>query len=140
MTTGERLKKRRRDLNMSQETLAALVNVHSNTIRKWEHDTRSPDAKKLNELATALKTTVAYLLGEVENSSQKQQVDMQVNSFFSSRDNKIPNMAYWGEVADNARNVAEYGDNEDIADVAQMLKRALSSLVKLPANKNILSV
>ena len=49
-------------------------------------------------------------------------------------------MAYWGSVADNARNVAEYGDANDIADVSQMLKRALASLVRVPTGREATSV
>lgn len=66
MITGERIRKRRRDLNISQEALGTLVDVHANTIRKWEQGIRSPDIRDMNKLAEALNTTVAYLSGETE--------------------------------------------------------------------------
>ena len=67
MITGERIRKRRRDLNISQEALGTLVDVHANTIRKWEQGIRSPDIRDMNKLAEALDTTIAYLSGETEN-------------------------------------------------------------------------
>ena len=45
----------------------------------------------------------------------------------------LPNIAYWGGVADNAREVANFGSSEDKADVLQMLNRAVALLKSVNA-------
>ena len=67
MSIGERLRECRRNIHMSQEYLAEAVDVHANTIRKWEKGQRSPRAEELAKLAFALNTTVAYLTGETDD-------------------------------------------------------------------------
>ena len=61
MGLGERLKKLREG-KYSQEQLAELLHVHSNTISKWENGTQEPRLKRVQELAQLLDTTTNYLL------------------------------------------------------------------------------
>ncbi|MBQ7732484.1 MAG: helix-turn-helix transcriptional regulator [Synergistaceae bacterium] len=68
MSVGEQVRKYREIHHLTQEELADRVNVHVNTIRRWEGDKRSPDAGKLARLATALTTSVACLSGETKGS------------------------------------------------------------------------
>lgn len=71
MFEGSRLKEQRTALHLSQESLAERLDVHVNTIRRWEQDRQAPDAKKLASLAEALNTTVAYLSGETDNPQRE---------------------------------------------------------------------
>ena len=71
MFDGSRLKGQRELVNMSQERLAEKVDVHVNTIRRWEQNKQSPDVRKLEQLAEALDTSVAYLTGETGYTLQK---------------------------------------------------------------------
>lgn len=66
MIFGERLR-HLREGKYSQEDLADMLNVHSNTISKWETGAQEPRAKKVAELARILGTTPAYLLGDTDN-------------------------------------------------------------------------
>ena len=68
MFEGSRLREQREVLGMSQEKLAEEVNVHVNTIRRWEQGKQVPDVAKLYLLAGALNTTVAYLSGETSET------------------------------------------------------------------------
>ena len=68
------LKEQRELLHLSQEDLADRVNVHVNTIRRWEQNKRSPDATKLARLAEALTTSVACLSGETNASVLEEKV------------------------------------------------------------------
>ena len=70
MILGERLKQLREG-RFSQEQLAEMLNVHNNTISKWENGIQEPRAKNIAELARVLNTTSAYLLGETDNPSSK---------------------------------------------------------------------
>ena len=67
MFNGSRLRSIRRGQNLTQEELAERLNIHVNTIRRWEQDKQAPDVRKLEALASALNTTVAYLSGETDN-------------------------------------------------------------------------
>ena len=75
MFEGVKLKRIRQSQKISQELLAEKINIHVNTIRRWEHDKQAPDAKKLELLARALDTTVAYLSGETDNPERQTVID-----------------------------------------------------------------
>ena len=66
MIFGERLK-HLREGRYSQEDLAEKLNVHNNTISKWENGSQEPRAKNVAELARILGTTTAYLLGDTDS-------------------------------------------------------------------------
>lgn len=73
MTFGQRLKYLREG-KFSQEQLAELLNVHNNTISKWENDIQEPRAKRVADLARILNTTSAYLLGDTDNPSSESEM------------------------------------------------------------------
>lgn len=64
MTTGERIKARRRELGISAEALAEQCGVSPATIYRYENgDIEKVGIDKLPPIAEALHTTQAYLLG-----------------------------------------------------------------------------
>ncbi len=65
MTLGERIKNARKG-KYSQADLADLIDVHENTIRRWELGERTPDADVIPKLAKALGVSISYLMGEDE--------------------------------------------------------------------------
>ncbi len=64
MSIGSRIFEKRRQLNMSQSRLAEAVGVSFQAISSWERGEYLPDTQKLTEIARALGTTAAFLLGE----------------------------------------------------------------------------
>ncbi|MBQ4402034.1 MAG: helix-turn-helix transcriptional regulator [Synergistaceae bacterium] len=64
---GERVRKRRKELNLSGETVAEALGTTRVTISRWESDTSDPDDKTKLALAKVLRTSVAYLIGETNN-------------------------------------------------------------------------
>ena len=145
MVFGERLKKIRAK-KFSQEELADLMKVHNNTISKWERGENIPNSSRLSKLAEILGTSTAYLLGETDdptpgvilipkglmnstiNVGDKNSISNNTSPTLKSF-LPIPPMSYWGEVVDNARNLAKRGSPDDVFGVAQMLKIALRLLV-----------
>ena len=145
-------------MNISQEKLSELVDVHSNTIRKWEQGTSSPDAQKLNQLAEVLGTTVGDLMGESEpvQSDLSQEIkqllqkiaslvtkdegdingdnnNLDVTPFSGNyqrycRNNDVLDLAYWGDVVNNARFVANIGSEQEKSAVLMMLKMATEAI------------
>ncbi len=60
---GENIKRLRRNKGLTQEELAARLNVVRQTVSKWEKETSVPDAVMLQKIAEALDTDVTQLLG-----------------------------------------------------------------------------
>lgn len=66
---GENIIARRKQMGLSQQTLADQLHVVRQTISKWEKNLSVPDADALLRLADALETTVQALLGTTEEAT-----------------------------------------------------------------------
>lgn len=73
MTIGERIKIRREELNMTQEELAQILGYKSrSSINKIELGGNELTQRKIKAIATALKTTPAYIMGWLEEWDEKE--------------------------------------------------------------------
>lgn len=69
MTTGQRMKMRRKEIGLSAETVAERLNVSPATIYRYENgDIDKVPGDRLAPIAAALQTTPAYLMGWDENN------------------------------------------------------------------------
>ena len=69
-TIGERIRRRRKALNLTQKDLAkSLQDASHGSISQWESDTTSPSAKNLFDLSIALECDFAWLLNGGEESN-----------------------------------------------------------------------
>ncbi|MBO5145322.1 MAG: helix-turn-helix transcriptional regulator [Lachnospiraceae bacterium] len=67
--TGERIKKRRKQIGMSADTLAEYLGVDRSTIYRYEKgDIEKIPAQQLPYIANALKTSQHYLMGWVDDA------------------------------------------------------------------------
>ena len=74
MTTGERMKQRRKEIGFSAEKVAERLGVSPATIYRYEKgDIEKVPVDSLAELAKILQTTPAYLMGWEEQSESKQE-------------------------------------------------------------------
>ena len=72
MTTGERIKARRKQLSISADTLAEKVGVSRSTVFRWEKgEIEKVPAIELNTIASVLQTTAEYLIGIIDDPEQK---------------------------------------------------------------------
>lgn len=62
MKTGEKIAKARKDINLTQDQLAELLEVTRQTISKWESGLAFPETAKISKLAEVLKVSCDYLL------------------------------------------------------------------------------
>lgn len=60
---GDKLKKLRKEKNLSQEGLGSILNVSKMTISNWETNFTEPSLENINELAKYFDVTPNYLLG-----------------------------------------------------------------------------
>lgn len=63
---GEHLKTLRKAANLTQTMLADKLNIHPQTVSKWERDLSRPDISQLGELAGVLGVTLEKLCGQEE--------------------------------------------------------------------------
>lgn len=61
---GEKIKAKRRELNLSQEDLANKLFVTRQAISKWENDKATPTMTNLKELSEVFGVDMAYFIGE----------------------------------------------------------------------------
>ena len=73
MTTGEKIKRQRKLLDMKQEDLSKIAGVSLKTIQRWESGERSPRIEEMNKLAEALKVSTGYLIGANEDTGNLSQ-------------------------------------------------------------------
>lgn len=71
--TGKQIAERRKALGLTQKMLAAQLNVTDKAVSKWERGLNFPDLGLVEELAKALDTTPAALLG-LENADRQEVV------------------------------------------------------------------
>lgn len=73
MTIGERIKKRRLELGMSQDELAKKIGYSSrSSINKIELDVQQLRQSKIMDIAIALNTTTSYIMGWDEPSEKEE--------------------------------------------------------------------
>ena len=68
MNIGERMKNLMSNQDITQKDLAMRLNVQEATISRYINNSREPNAKNLANIATALNTTVDYLIGKNDSS------------------------------------------------------------------------
>ena len=62
---GERLKKLRKSVGVSQQELASILGLTKACISQYENNTRTPSIEVLVEIANYFEVSVDYLLGNV---------------------------------------------------------------------------
>mgnify|MGYP006428516991 CR=1 FL=1 len=69
---GSRLKKLRKEKNLTQTELGKIINVSASTIGMYERENRKPTPETLNQIADYFEVTTDYLLGRTNQKYFKQ--------------------------------------------------------------------
>ncbi len=67
---GEKIKTKRRELNLSQEDLANKLFVTRQAISKWENDKATPTMTNLRELSEVFGVDMAYFIGQANGEKK----------------------------------------------------------------------
>lgn len=67
---GEKIKTKRRELNLSQEDLANKLFVTRQAISKWENDKATPTMTNLRELSEVFGVDMAYFIGQTNGEKK----------------------------------------------------------------------
>ena len=70
-----RIEERLKAMKMSQRDLAEKLNVSEVTVSRWLSGERNPSLETMNNIASALDTTTAYLLSENAELPQENKPD-----------------------------------------------------------------
>ena len=88
MTIGERIKDRRKQLGLSAEDVAKILNVDRSTVYRYESSfIEKMPTTVLEPLAKALQTTPAYLMGWSGDSELHKKEDAITDIFKRLKDN-----------------------------------------------------
>lgn len=88
MTLGESIKKRRKELKLTQKELAKKIGCAEITLRQYENDKRKPDFKTLSIIAIMLEVTLRELIPlELQQSTTSSNIT-ELFSGFSSEEFK----------------------------------------------------
>lgn len=68
MNIGDKMKELMKTKNITQKELALRLNVQEATVSRYINNNREPNAENLANIATALNTTVDYLIGKSVSS------------------------------------------------------------------------
>ena len=71
MTVGQRIRKRRLELEISVESLSKIIEKNRATVYRYENDSVEPSIAQIIKIAKALNTSTAYLLGDVDDPDDK---------------------------------------------------------------------
>ena len=80
---GERIKKRRLEMHMSQEELAEKMGyTNKSTISKIESGVNDITQSKVKQFAEVLNTNIPYLMGWIEDDTPKSDDESRMLSYF----------------------------------------------------------
>lgn len=79
---GSRLKKARKDKNVTQKELAGVLGVAQSAIANYENNTRFPGLDTLREISDFLNTSLDYLLGVEEKIKHKASRSLESEDYF----------------------------------------------------------
>lgn len=94
---GVRLSELRKRNAMTQRDLAGKLNVHITTIKNWESDSCSPDAKNISALADLFHVTTDSLLGREDfetialpelTTPERKQIFQMIQAYLDTRISK----------------------------------------------------
>ena len=112
---------------MTQEKLAELVDIHVNTLLRWEYGTREPKASEIQKLAKALGVTEAELLNGPANQELDVKILMGVKSLTGLAGIEVANNSFIYGVQDDEPQIVLAGKVR--IDTPEQRKNALAEII-----------
>ena len=109
-TFGERLRSIRELRGMKSNELCRKLDVSSGTVSRWESSNRNPDFDTLKKIAEILNTSVAYLMGEIDDPTSFFQCGGEVGSQLGQDIIELPKKSI-SRVASDTKSNVKISDN-----------------------------
>ena len=119
----DKLAEFRKAKRMTQEDLAKRSGVSRNSITNWETGKREPKLVDVEKLARALGVSPDEFLDNNSGTSKSSGSPKHVLN--------TKGYSYWGEVLDEAKNVAENKNMQEIGLITPLLQSALDILLSV---------
>ena len=129
----KRIKFCRKKQKLNQQELADKIGVSIVTIKRWEsvNNSRVPSSDMIIRIAKALNTSVAYIVGEIDDYELNDKQNMSIIPEYNSTISAPCNLSYWGEVADNIRKLAQSKNINEISLIYPLLKSGCDMLAQI---------
>lgn len=133
MTLGDKLSKKRKDNNYTQEQLADILGVSRQSISKWESNLAYPETDKLIRISELYNCSLDYLLKDTEEEEQGESDNHRAFDFFKIhfREKKssktVFGMPLW-HIGRNARGFVAVGLNAQGVIAVGLKARGILSL------------
>lgn len=129
----ERIKFCRKKQKLNQQELADKIGVSIVTIKRWEsiNNNRVPSSDMIIKIAKALNTSVAYIVGEIDDYEINDKHNISIIPEYNSDINATYSLSYWGEVADNIRKLALSKNINEISLIYPLLKSGCDMLAQV---------
>jgi transcriptional regulator with XRE-family HTH domain len=105
-TIGQYVKARREELGVNQEELAKRIGVTPTTISLYESGKRKPDLDTLKQIATVLKTSLAFLL-DIEVPKQGLDIALRANNLDNEEIDQVKHYIQLLKYAKRAKNAEQ---------------------------------
>ena len=122
---GKRIREKRKELRLTQFELAEEIGTDANAISRWERGEINPGMIYLRKIAQALKTSVAFLLGEIAKDFEEPNQSKPIRP---SKKNTPLDIGPIATMIDEIKARAEFTMHEDRVLIAGILKRGLEAL------------
>ena len=115
--------------NVSKVAISKELGIGYSTLWRRLNGSRNVNVDFLTKLANILGTTPSYLMGETDNPSRNNDMNVSSEVKQAKEQTGMLSFAYWRDVFNAAQDIADSGDKDAITYVSQILNRALSLLV-----------
>lgn len=127
MSLHQIIRKKRKELGLTQDDIAAYLNVSTAAVSKWENGLTTPDISLLAPLARLLKTDVNTLLCFVEDMGAEE-----IGRFCEHISTLAREKSYAEVFAKAAEKIHEYPHNETLLHSLALVLDSLLVLADLP--------
>lgn len=94
LTVGEKISELRKQKGITQERLAEMIGVSSQSISKWENGVTMPDIMLLPIIADTFGVTIDYLFGKEQHTAQMINADNALDHFCDMFRKEIVSVGY----------------------------------------------
>lgn len=139
-TIGDRIKEKRKELNLTQVQLAEKLNVTDRAVSKWEQNDGNPDFSLLSNLAEVLGVSLDYLISGKEVAVNLDDMDEEKRMEYLIKKDDVQNYKKYCEVDGRFLMYAKYFHQDRILYDLENKARIVRDTIYINKSKNIFNL